>query len=206
MNADALTKRVNCDYPQRDFPWSFYFNGEIMPKWGACWGMARVASFLQPGRDADQDVGHRDIYIIYCQIDHVGTVESADPDVFIYAIQEVLQIFLSRRDAILTALGEQSHEVYSGLVEAALRTRELVVERRCAFWTSGYEADRLRLAETMRCCELPADSAEYILPPHVQHLRSELQWRHKQQVRQLHQLAQSGQFDKEMRRRLNEIR
>src|SRR5438477_9497922 len=88
------TPHVNDEYPESDFPWNFYFNGEGMPKWGACWGMARVASFLQPERDADQDVGHRDIYITCCQIDHVGVVESADPDVFIYAVQEVLHIFL----------------------------------------------------------------------------------------------------------------
>jgi len=34
-----------------------------MPKWGACWGMAQVANFLQLERDADQDLGHRDVYI-----------------------------------------------------------------------------------------------------------------------------------------------
>ncbi|MDB5336228.1 MAG: hypothetical protein JWN70_1847 [Planctomycetaceae bacterium] len=197
---------MNDDYPDKDLPWNFYFNGEVMPKWGACWGMARVASFLQPGRNADQDVGHRDIYITYCQIDHVGSVESADPDVFIYAVQEVLHIFLSQRESILATLGEQSPDVYSGLVEAALRMRELAVERRCAFWTSGYEADRVRLVEVMRRCQLPSDSPEFTLPPHVQRLRRRLQAAREEQVRRLHQLAQSGQFDKDLRKRLHEIR
>jgi hypothetical protein len=197
---------VNDEYPEKDFPWNFYFNGEVMPKWGACWGMARVASFLQPERDADQDVGHRDIYITYCQIDHVGIVESADADVLIYAVQEVLHIFLSQRDSILATLGEQPLDVYSGLVEAALRMRELAAARRCAFWTSGYEADRVRLMEVMRRCQLPSGSPEFTLPPHVQRLRRELQCAREEQVRRLHQLAQSGLFDKDMRRRLNEIR
>src|SRR4051794_938256 len=94
------------DYPDQDFPWSFYFNGEVMPKWGACWGMARVASFLQPEKNANQDVEHRDAYIISGQIDHVGVVESADPDVFIYAVQEVLLILLDQRASILASLSD----------------------------------------------------------------------------------------------------
>jgi hypothetical protein len=94
------------EYPKSDFPWSFYFNGEVMPKWGACWGMAQVANFLQLERDADKDLGHRDVYIIYCQIDHVGIVESADPDVFIYAVQEVLHILLSQRDTVFASLSD----------------------------------------------------------------------------------------------------
>jgi len=193
------------DYPDKDFPWSFYFNGEVMPKWGACWGMARVASFLQSEWDAE-DLTHRDIYIIYCQIDHVGVVESADPGVFIYAVQEVLHILLSQRASILASLSEQSPEVYSGLIEAAFRMRELADQRRCAFWTCGYEADRMRLTEVMRRCQLPSDSPEFTLPPHIQHLRSAVQCERDAQVRRLHQLAQSGQFDKDTRKRLNEIR
>lgn len=197
---------MNNDYPEKEFPWNFYFNGEIMPKWGACWGMAHVASFLQPERDADQYIGHRDAYITYCQIDHVGIVESADPDVFIYTIQEVLHIFLSRRDAILAYLAGQSSDVYSGMVEAAFRMRELSIQGRCAFWTSGYEDDRVRLIETMRRCRLSPDSPEFMLPPHVQRLRCELQSVREEQVRRLHVLAQSGQLDKDMRRRLHGLR
>jgi hypothetical protein len=69
-------------YPEKDFPWNFYFNGKVMPKWGACWGMAQLGNFLDPTSEWDADVSHRDIYIISCEIDHVGVIESADPDVF----------------------------------------------------------------------------------------------------------------------------
>ncbi len=83
---------MNEDYPDENFPWSFYFNGELMPKWGACWGLAAVASFLQ----IPENVGHHAVYDVYCGIDHVGIVESADPEAFIYAVQEVLYILLSQ--------------------------------------------------------------------------------------------------------------
>lgn len=192
------------DYPEADFPYSFYFNGELMPAWGACWFMGRVADFLQI--ETDQYVGHRDVYLIYCQIDHVGVVESADPDVFIYAVQEVLHILLSQRDPILASLSDQPPDVYSGLVAAAFRMRELAVQQRCAFWTSGYERDRLHLVEVMRRCRLPSDSPEFMLTPHIRHWRSALEFQRDWKVRELHQLAQSGRFDKDTRRRLHEIR
>ncbi len=167
--------------------------------------MARVASFLQSEWDAE-DLTHRDIYIIYCQIDHVGIVESADPGVFIYAMQEVLHILLSQRASILASLNEKSPEVYFGLLEVAFQMRELADQRRCALWTSGYEMDRMWLVEVMRRCQLPPDSPEFKLPPHIQHLRSAVQFERNAQVRRLHQLAQSGEFDKDTRKRLHEIR
>ena len=168
--------------------------------------MARVASFLQPERDTGEAVGHRDAYIIYCQIDHVGVSESADPDVFIYAIQEVLHILLSQRASILASLSDQSPDVYADLVETAFRMRDLVDQRRCAFWTSGYEADRMRLVEVMRRCQLSSDSSEFTLPPHIQRLRSAVKFERDAQVRRLHQLAQSGEFDRDTRKKLHEIR
>lgn len=194
------------EYPDSDFPWNFYFNGEVMPKWGACWGMADIANFLHLERDADQNVGHRDAYLIYCQIDHVGVVESADPDVFIYAIQEVLHILLSQRESVLAGLHEQAHDIYSGLVAAAFRMRELAVQQNRAFWSSGYEEDRVRLLDVMRRCQLSSDSPEFTLSPHIQRWRSALQLQYNLQIREFHQLTQSGRLDKDTRKKLHEIR
>jgi hypothetical protein len=194
------------EYPGSDFPWSFYFNGEVMPKWGACWGLARIGESLQLKRDADQELGHRDVWFIYCKIDHVGVVESADPDVFIYAVQEVLHILLSQRGSVLASLSGESPDVYSDLVATAFRMRELAIQQRCAFWSSGYEEDRVRLMEVMRRCQLPSDSSDFTLPPHMKRWRSVLQSAREWQVRQLHRLAQSGQLEKDLRKRLHEIR
>lgn len=118
----------------------------------------------------------------------------------------MLHILLSQRASILASLSGQPPEVYSGLVEAAFRMRELATQRGCAFWTSGYEADRTQLMEVMRRCQLPSDSPEFQLPPHIQHLQSAVKSARAAQVRRLHQLAQSGEFDKDTRKRLHEIR
>jgi hypothetical protein len=84
--------------------------------------------------------------------------------------------------------------------------RDLVIEQECAFWTSGYEADLERLVETMRQCRLSQDDAQFSLPPHLQRLKRTSLWLRARQIRELHQLAQSGKFEKNLRRRLNEMR
>ena len=193
-------------YPESDFPWNFYFNGELMPKWGACWAMGRVGEYLWMERDAGEEFGHRAVYGISCQIDHVGIVESADPDVFIVVIQEVLHILLKNRDEILAGISDEPPELHGNLVAAAFRMRELVMEHGCAFWSTGYEQDRARLLEVMRRCRLPLDSPEFMVPPHVGWRRFELKSARERQARELHRLAQSGRLDKETRRKLHEIR
>lgn len=64
----------------------------------------------------------------------------------------------------------------------------------------------MRSVEVMRRCQLPSDSPEFTLLPHVQHLRRAVQSEHAAQVRRLHRLARSGEFDKDTRKRLHEIR
>ncbi len=130
------------DYPEKDFPWTFYFNGVAMPKWGACW-----PSF-KPEMQAnwDWDVGPRDFYVISCKIDHVGKVESASPHVFLYAVQELLCVLFTEREGVLERIRNWKHpqakpqEVYQGLVDAAFAMRERTQKDGVAFWISGYEA------------------------------------------------------------------
>jgi hypothetical protein len=201
----------NSQYPEKDFPWTFYFNGEAMPKWAACWSMAGVGSFVHPEKDACEDVSERDIYIIVCTIDHIG-VESADPDIFLYAVQEVLYLLLYHSDRILASISEHprgansAREIFTGLVEGAFRMRQLVHDQRCAFWTSGYEANNEGLKESMRRAALPPASPDYAPPPHLARMRSMARFYQEQQISRLHRLAQSGRFDKATRKRLNELR
>ena len=196
------------DYPDKDFPWNFYFNGELMPKWGACWGAARVKIFLQL-EDACEDISDRAVFIIYCKIDHVGVVESADPDIFLHAIQEVLYLLLHNQDKMIANIAENfpsPNEIFDGLVDAGFRMRQLVVERGCAFWTSGYEKDCQELLEAIRRSQLQPASTDYLPPPHIVQMRSLLKIFRKHQVSKLHELAQSGNFPKDLRKRLHEIR
>jgi hypothetical protein len=97
-------------------------------------------------------------------------------------------------------------EVFTGLVEGAFRMRQLVLDQHCAFWTSGYEADNGRLKEAIRRAALPPASQDYAPPPHLACVRSMARFYGEQQVSRLHRLAQSGRFDKALRKRLNELR
>lgn len=198
-------------YPESDSPWTFYFNGIAMPKWGWYWPAIGLDSFKDPQKTWDRDIGPRDIYFLECRIDHVGTIESADPNIFRYAVQEILCILLDKREAVLDKLGCVSDfsaspdEIYHDLVEASLQMRELVIRDGRAFWTRGYEPDCLRLIEAIRCASLSLDSPDYAPPPHIQSLLSQLASLYRDQAKTLHRVASSGGLTKEMRKRLLDV-
>ncbi len=85
------------EYEQKDFPWTFYFNGVPMPKWGAQWPWFGAEEHV----NWDWEVGPRDYYIIRCKIDRVGTVESASPHIFLYAVQELLCLLFTEREGVM---------------------------------------------------------------------------------------------------------
>ncbi len=195
-------------YPDSDFPWHFYFNGQLMPKWGSLWGMLG-SKFLNPEKDWDEVLGHRDVMLISFRMDHVGQVESADPTAFIYAAQEMLMILLSQRDEVMMHLQDDNRypsiELYEGLVAAAFQMRRLAAEQHMAFWLSGYEADRERLVEAMECSRLPADNPRFKPAPHLDLVARRAALNLGLQSQKLHKLAQSGSFKKEWRRELHHI-
>lgn len=93
-------------YPDSDFPWNFYFNGVLMPKWGASWILPPA---LACGEDEYlEDIGVRDLQILGCRIDHVGVVESADPQIFMFCIQKLLLLYLEHQDAVLAYLRDHA--------------------------------------------------------------------------------------------------
>jgi len=78
-----------------------------------------------------------------------------------------------------------------GLLEAAFQMRELTLRDRRAFWTNGYESDRLRLNEAIRLASLLRTTLT------MHHRRSpfaprslESLWR--EQAKALHRVASSG--------------
>lgn len=189
---------LNADHPDESFPGDFYFNAELMPKWGACWGLAQLTEYIEPGVSA----GRHSVWDIYCSIDH-GGVESAYPDDFLWAIHEVILILLTKRAAIMATLAEQTYgppqEIYLGLVRAALRMQELTVAHRCAIWASGGESAKGRVVALMR--RPPPELAPSRVP-----VPGELKARLDEQVRRLHALAKSEPMDRDLRKRLQAIR
>jgi hypothetical protein len=186
-------------------PPDFHFNGRLMPRWGACWSLAGISELLKDRDDWDQDFGHRDLWIIDCRIDHLGTVESADPGLFVYVVQEVLLLLLKHSAEVLERLTQSVPDpslVHRSLVEAAFEMRRLTLEDGCAFWSSGGEDDRLRCVEWMEQSRLPEIVSRHRKPPHVLSEESYLAGLKEVQAKELHRLAQEGRFNREMRRKL----
>lgn len=98
--------------------------------------------------------------------------------------------------------GADPEEVYHGLVEAAFQMRDLTIRDRRAFWTSGYEPDRLYLLEAMRRASLPEGSPEYAQAHHLRWRQVLLESHWKEQTKRLHRVASSGGLSKELRKRL----
>jgi hypothetical protein len=195
------------EYQKADFPWTFYFNGLAMPKWGANW-----PSFARQSRAHwDWEVGPRDLHLITAKIHHVGSVESAGAHVFLYAVQEMLCILFTERRAVLDQIRRWPHppesavEVYDGLVAAAFEMRELTRRDGVSMWISGYEADRLNLVEAMRRTALPANDPEYQPPPHVQSRLSHLGRLWNDQIKTLRETAASAKLNQEHRKKLQEL-
>lgn len=204
-----MTPSEEDPYPDEEFPWNFYFNGVLMPKWGYCWPSECIDHVLAE-KKWDNDVGERDIYFIYCRIDHVGVSESADSAFFVYAVQGILCKLLGQSDEAMKWIRSNpafsdAEEVYEGLVSAAFKMRQLVLENGIAMWTSGYEQDRLRLVEDMRLAQLPESDPDYKPLPHRRRIAAEVNGYIEDQRARLHGLAHSGKFPKALRKQLLEI-
>lgn len=196
------------NYPKKDFPWTFYFNGVAMPKWGACWPVLPEDKYRQHW---DWDIGPRDFYLIRQKIDRLGTIESANPHAFLYAVQEILCLLFTERSWVmdhccrLAAENESPAEIFEGLIEAAFQMRDLARRDSQAMWVSGYDADRLRLVEAMRCAALPPDHPEHQAPPHIVTRQNHLRMVWQNQIKTLHQAASAKNVPNEMRKKLLEL-
>jgi hypothetical protein len=198
------------DYPKQDFPWTFYFNGVAMPKWGACWPALPAGS----RENWDWEIGPRDFYIVRCKIDNVGNIESANPHSFIYAVQEVLCLLLTERERVLEQYRQlrdakcpsaEPEEIYEGVMLTACQMREQVREEALAFWTSGYEQDRVRLVEAMRRACLAPNDPEHLSPPHIQSRQKNLKLLWQAQIKMLHQAATTENISNQLRKKLLEL-
>jgi hypothetical protein len=198
---------MSLDYPDRDFPWTFYFNGVAMPKWAAQWPPVPSNS-----SDWDKNVGPRDLYIIRCKIDHIGKIESANPHIFLYAVQEILCLLVTEHEAVMQHYERNAQhwsvhpeEIFNGVLEGAFQMRERVRKDGHAFWTSGYEADCFSLVQAIRRANLPPKHPEFEAPPHVRDQQRLLKMYWDSQIRTLHRAATQEGVSKALRKRLLEL-
>ncbi|MEM8955775.1 MAG: hypothetical protein AAGD22_16595 [Verrucomicrobiota bacterium] len=67
----ALTfcpKNEVSDYPESDWPYTFYFNGQEFPKWSAQWHLCALGDFLNDFEDDwDEFIGYRPGRAFFCR-------------------------------------------------------------------------------------------------------------------------------------------
>ena len=108
-------------YPEADFPWTLYFQGEPMPKWSNCWHWQGVAD-----SDADWYVDE-----VHTRMDHTGVVESEESEVFVIAAQQMLLALIDDRDSFSTYPErsiESTRAIYANLVRGIQKMIAIVNE------------------------------------------------------------------------------
>ena len=200
------------DYPESDWPYTFYFNGHKFPKWSAQWHLCALGDFLNDfADDWDEFIGYGHIWHLQCRLDHVGIVESEDPLILRVCAQEVLLKLVTHRDDVLdriqaSSLADSSRDdVFGGIIDGLARMISISNQDGYAFWISGYEADQERLRDYISRFSRSVTTPDAIEPPHISQRRSELHLRSRSQIKDLRILAQNGTLDKRLRTLVNQL-
>ena len=194
-------------YPIANRPCSLFFNGERMPNGSQLW--ERIVQPLHDIKCSDA-VGWQDVVEVVWGMESVGKIASCAPAVFIYAIQELILYALTKRVECLERLctyddlANHDVEIMTALVEGGFQMRELALKQRLAYWSVGYEEwDQRELnREISLAFHLPLEAS---LAPHQRDRQIRVKLHLERQIKQFHQLAQSGDFPKELRRRFHTI-
>jgi hypothetical protein len=140
---------MNDSYPDKDCPWTFYFNGQEMPKWTSTWSLIPMGDSHWEEYDWIDDLCWR----IYCRIDHLGNIETEDSDLFRVCVLKCMRCLVEReketRQNISERLSEleQREPVYENLFDGLNKMLKLSHERDVCCWTNGYARDQQRLVD-----------------------------------------------------------
>jgi hypothetical protein len=201
-------------HPHTDFPFTMYFNGQPMPKWAQCWYASNILALAGPELTKWDDIGYfqNRAWQLQCRLDHTGSIESEDSLWFrSFALQFALT-FVKHQSAICDSLRTfaqrydvTAEDIADGIKASLWKMIELASDDRLAFWTVGYESDRIYLMEAMRRLRLSPEDPNYFPAPHLEYERSEAKIRwgilKKEAIARIHE---SG-FSKDVRRQIHEL-
>ena len=204
------------NYPDSDWPYPFFFNGEELPPWSAQWHLCEIRDYLNdfvddPESGWDEFIGFQHIWHLQCRIDHIGSIDSEDATIFHVCAQEVLRVMLLNRPKVIESIrlrdtgDSTADEVFLQIVKGLARMLELCVQDGCAFWTSGYNEDRERVLDWMRRSKLPREHPEFVESPHERQRASEQVLRAGFQLSELRSLAQNKTLDRQLRKIVNQL-
>jgi hypothetical protein len=197
-------------YPPSDFPWSFYFNGEPMPRWGACWmscSLEERARQELERHDSDDGWSLR-LWRLWCRIDHTGTIESEDPLWFRASARLLLKHLLLHEDTLAAEAAAwgvrhghpNGHDVVTDIRDTLIRAEALAARDGYAAWTSGPPEDQSRLKEYIRRAHLPPDAPDHLEWPHIKDAQMNAHIALSVSRGELLKLLHAGKMDKDLRR------
>ena len=186
------------EYPDSDFPWTFYFQGLAMPRWSNCWQFQPV-----PDRSYDWYLDR-----VHTRLHHVGKLESEEATIFLVAAQEVLIQAIDHKAAFLDGvrdLADPPETVFDRFISGLGAMIQIAETESVVFWTSGYEADGRNVAEAVRRFRLGPPHPDFIVPPHriTEKAKTEtiIEWQRKE----LRRRSQKRGLKKELKRILHDL-
>jgi|KBSSwiStaDraftv2_1062776.scaffolds.fasta_scaffold293600_2 hypothetical protein len=185
-------------YPDEDCPWTFYFNGQEMPKWTSTWSL--IPTDNRHGEDDDwiTDLCWR----IYCRIDHLGNIETEDSNLVRVCLLWHMRCLVERETEVRQNISERLSEseqrepVFENLFDGLNKMFELSHEREVCCWTNGYARDQERLVEFI--------SQTHDLFPHQKSRLQELESRSFREVKQMRRIASTKKLPKSIREKILE--
>ena len=193
-------------------PANFYFNGHELPKWTGQWHLCRIEPpFPVEEIDWDDYILFYHIWKLQCRLDHVGVLESEDPDVLHVCCQEVLLHLLKSPSESISSLKStldcpsNALEAFEGLVSGANKMIHHASSDGFAVWTSGDDSDRRRLDQFVAELRVDPVIRPSVALPHVRAGLADLRLEAQGQLRRLRNLAQSGSLSKRFRQIVNRL-
>ena len=201
---EGITRCADCGASDDDYPWTFYFNGEEMPRWTSEWLV--IPNDHREGEDNDwiEDLFWR----VWCRIDHLGSIETEDSDLLRGCVLQAMRWLVEREKEVRVNISElfervkkrspnislaeyKTEDVLESLFLGLNKMLDLSHKRKISCWTNGYPKDQQRLVEFM------AESHE--LYPHQQRRLQELEVRSSGELKRLRQIASTRKLPERIR-------
>ena len=195
-----------------DWPWSLYFNGEAVTRWGNCWNLCELPESSSELFNNHTWIADYSDFVRLChRMDLAHTIDSEDPVVFRILSLSILVLMLRRETEVRVALAPLAEEVgttasiiFDGIRDGVAMMHRLTVRDQFAFWTAGYEEDRLELVEEI-IQSRPTPRVENIAPPHIRERNRGAEDRIHSLRCELLDLLRVGHYPKDFRRFIHEI-
>src|SRR4030095_3056225 len=174
----------------------FYFNDIILPTSCTLWSLCGYGNLLNGYEDDwDEFVGYKQIWHLFCRIDHVDVVESEDADTFLICVLQLLLTHLEFKTKVIDNIEKhapqdvRSRELYMEIKNGLEVMADVVKKDGFAFWTTGEESAHLELRHFVTAARGKSTDLEYRIAPHIKQRKLEAQNRINRQLERLAEIV-----------------